>query len=115
MGMTSHKKFAGTAVVLCGAILAFLLCGCGHDAGKEQTKTMTPTRNIDSVMAANVDQLMKIPGVVGVYHGLLDDGTDCIKVMVKKKSKEHESKIPSKLEGFPVVIEETCDIRPLKK
>jgi hypothetical protein len=57
---------------------------------------------------------MSIPGVVGVYVGLLeDDRTTCLKVMVVKKTRELERGIPKSLEGHPVVLEETGVIRPL--
>jgi hypothetical protein len=55
------------------------------------------------------------PGVVGVYEGLLEDNkTPCLKVMVARKAPELEKRIPKSLEGYPVVIEETGTIRPLR-
>ena len=72
-------------------------------------------RDIDSVMIENTDSLMKLPGVVGVYRGELEDRTPCIKVMVVKKTKELEARIPKKLDGYPVVTEETGEIRPLEQ
>ena len=71
------------------------------------------TRDIKEVMEAHTEELMAIPGVVGVYIGALDDGTPCIKVMVIEKTPELEQKIPKALEGHPIVIEETGEIRPL--
>lgn len=72
-------------------------------------------QNINTVMEAHTTELMALPGVVGVYIGLLDDEkTPCIKVMVIEKTPELESKIPASLDGYPVVIEETGVIRPLK-
>ena len=57
---------------------------------------------------------MAIPGVVGVYVGLMDDGkTLCLKVMVSDKTQDVERQIPRSLEGYPVVIEKTGVIRPL--
>ncbi len=59
---------------------------------------------------------MTIPGVVGIYVGVLDDGkTPCLKVMVVKKTPELEKRIPRELEGYRVVIEETGEIKPMKK
>ena len=71
------------------------------------------TRDIKEVMEAHTEELMAIPGVVGVYIGALGDGTPCIKVMVIEKTPELEQKIPKALEGHPIVIEETGEIRPL--
>ena len=70
-------------------------------------------RDINDVMQSHTEELMSIPGVVGVYIGALGDGTPCIKVMVVEKSPELESKIPSVLEGYPLVIVESGEIRPL--
>jgi hypothetical protein len=73
------------------------------------------TRDVKEVMEAHAAELMAIPGVVGVYTGVLDDGTPCIKVMVENRTPELEQKIPQNLEGFPVVIEETGKIEPLSQ
>jgi len=57
---------------------------------------------------------MAIPGVVGVYIGLMPDGkTTCLKVMVARKTPELERKVPKDLEGYPVIVEETGVIRPM--
>jgi len=40
-------------------------------------------------------------------------GELCIKVLVVKKTPELTQKIPSTLEGFPVVIQQTGEIRAL--
>ncbi len=74
-----------------------------------------PRRDINEVMEAHVEELMKLPGVVGVYISALDDGTPCIKVMVVEKTTELEQKIPKFLEGHPVLLIATGEIRPLSK
>jgi hypothetical protein len=58
--------------------------------------------------------LMSLPGVVGTAQGLCG-GQSCIKVYVIKRTTELEQKIPHILEGYPVMIEETGEIRPLPK
>jgi hypothetical protein len=74
-----------------------------------------PRRDINAVLSAHQDELMAIPGVVGVYVGLMDDGKIiCLKVMVVKLTKDLERQVPSSLEGYPIVIEETGVIRPLR-
>lgn len=70
-------------------------------------------RSIEEVMNAHTDELMAIPDVNGVYIGELEDGRECITVLVSKKTELHKRKIPQKIEGYPVVIEETGEIRPL--
>ncbi len=43
-------------------------------------------RDINTVLRDHDQELMAIPGVVGVYVGLLDDGkTSCLKVMVAER------------------------------
>ena len=66
---------------------------------------------IKAVMDSHVDSLMAIDGVVGVAIGALDDESLCIKVMVKKDNPKLEKQIPDQLDNYPVVIEETGEIR----
>lgn len=73
-------------------------------------------RDINDVLRDHDDKLLAVPGVVGVYVGLLDDGTtQCLKVMVERKTPELAKKIPETLEGYRVVLEETGAIRPMPK
>ncbi len=72
-------------------------------------------KSIDEVIKIHSDSLMAIPGVVGLYHGLDDSGKTCLKVMVTKKTPELERRIPERLEGYPVVIDETGEVKPLRK
>jgi hypothetical protein len=81
------------------------------DTSEEQA--VIAIRDAKEVMQAHAAEFMAIPGVVGVYTGVLDDGTSCITVMVKKRTPELEQKIPQSLEGVPVVTEETGEIRPI--
>ena len=72
-------------------------------------------RDINLVLQEHDDELLAIPGVVGVFAGLLGDGkTLCLKVMTDRKTRELERTIPKSLEGYPVVLEETGPIRPLQ-
>ncbi|HMD13040.1 MAG TPA: hypothetical protein VKI62_00300, partial [Bacteroidota bacterium] len=71
--------------------------------------------DVNAVKGAHEKELMSIPGVVGVYVGQLENGTPCIVVMVTKKTPELEKKIPASVDNCPVRIEETGEIKPLKK
>jgi hypothetical protein len=72
-------------------------------------------RDINAVLRDHDKELMALQGVVGVYVGVLDDGkTSCLKVMVVRKTPDLERAIPKSLEGYPVVIEETGVIRPMR-
>ncbi len=74
----------------------------------------SPRRDINVVLADHDAQLMAIPGVVGVYVGLLgDQKTPCLKVMLARKDESLERSIPRRIEGYPVVTEITGEIRPM--
>ena len=74
----------------------------------------TPRRDIKNVLADHDDRLLAMPGVVGVYVGLLADGkTPCLKVMLAKADAATERAIPKRIEGYAVVTEVTGELRPL--
>jgi hypothetical protein len=74
----------------------------------------SPPRDINAVLAAHSDHLMAMPGVVGVYVGLLgDEKTPCLRVMLARKDAKLARSIPRTLEGYRVVTEVTGVIRPL--
>ena len=76
----------------------------------------SPTGDINAVLRRHDKELLGIPGVVGVYVGVLQDGkTPCLKVMLAQKSAETERAIPKSIEGFTVVLEVTGEIKPLEK
>ncbi len=69
-------------------------------------------KTIEEVLKQHTDRLMSLPGVVGTAIGECER-KPCIKVLVVKRTPELVKTIPSTLEGFPVVIEETGEIRAL--
>ncbi len=98
--------------VFCSVLIAAFVVGCRHNMA--QTNSPSPKRDINAVLADHDKQLMAIPNVVGVYVAVLEDGkTQCLKVMLAQKSSETERAIPRLLEGYPVVVEVTGEIRPL--
>ena len=70
-------------------------------------------KTIQEVLKSHTPELMSIPGVVGTALGE-QDGELCIKVLVIEKTPELTKKIPSTLEGFPVAIQQTGEIRALE-
>ena len=79
-----------------------------------QNKSPSPKRDINAVLRDHDKKLLTIPGVVGVYVALLDDGkTPCLKVMLARKTAESDRHLPKSIEGYPVVSEVTGEIRPL--
>ncbi len=71
-------------------------------------------KTIEEVLKEHTEELMSIPGVVGIGQGLCND-KPCIKVFVIEKTPELAQKIPDILEGYQVIIEETGEIRALPK
>ena len=87
--------------------------GCGEPMA--QNNSPPPKRDINAVLRDHDQELLAIPGVVGVYVALLEDGkTPCLKVMLARKTPETERAIPKTLEGHPVVTEITGEIRPME-
>jgi hypothetical protein len=81
-----------------------------------QNSSPAPRRDINAVLAAHDKQLLAIPGVVGVYVATLEDRrTPCLKVMLAKDTPELRSAIPPTIEGYPVSVEVTGEIRALGK
>ena len=70
-------------------------------------------KTIEQVQEAHTPEWMAIPGVEGTAIGLFK-GKPCIKIFASVKPENLRSKIPSNIEGYPVVIEETGTFRPLE-
>ena len=69
------------------------------------------TKSIDQVLAAHTDSLMALPGVVGTAVGLYE-GEPCIKVLLADSGGTTKDRIPSRLEGYRVVIQVIGAVRP---
>lgn len=95
-------------------ITGLLLSGCQTASDMQTEEGKVPQRPIEAVLAAHTPELMAMTGVVGTYMGALDDGTLVIKVMVVEATAELRQRIPEQLEGYPVIIEATGEIRPLE-
>ena len=79
------------------------------------TDSTSPRRDINAVLADHDRQWLAVPGVVGVYVGLLDDQqTPCLKVMLARDDPQARRAIPRVIEGYPVLLEITGEIRPLR-
>lgn len=93
--------------------LVFINIDCKKCSISQEEKAMQQ-KSIEEVLKTHTPDLMSIPGVVGTAIGKQKDNL-CIIIMVIKKTPELTEKIPSTLEGFPVVIQETGEIRALDK
>jgi len=90
--------------------------GSCRTAGDESSVKKPPAQllDINLVLQDHSSELMALPGVVGVAVSELDDHTPCIWVMVREQTAELEKKIPKSLEGHPVVIHLSGEIRPVE-
>lgn len=96
-------------IALSAALCVPALPGCRAGAGPE----VAPLRPISEVIAAHADAIMAIDGVAGIYEGRQDDGTPCIRIMVVRLDDALRARLPRTLEGHPVEIEETGEIRAM--
>ena len=95
-----------------GFVLFTLTAGCQKNMAQDNSSPAK--RDINAVLRDHDKKLLAIPGVVGVYVAVLDDGkTPCLKVMLARKTPEAERDVPKSIEGYPVVAEVTGEIRPL--
>jgi len=69
-------------------------------------------KTIEQVLRDHTEELMALIGVVGTAQGLVDD-KPCIKVYVVRKTSELEQNIPEVLEGYPVVLQESGEVKSL--
>ena len=96
-----------------GLVMFALAAGCQKNMAQDNSPS--PKRDINAVLRDHDKELLAIPGVVGVYVAVLEDGkTPCLKVMLARKTPESERDLPKTIEGYPVVSEVTGEIRPLK-
>lgn len=67
---------------------------------------------IEQVLQRHSEWLASLPGVVATGQGFCDH-VPCIKVYVVAKTAALLEKLPSQLDGYPLVVEESGDIRAL--
>ncbi len=107
MSFAIKMTLASIGIIIC----AILACSNKVVVDHQGEKGM-PAKPIEQVLSEHTDDLMSIPGVIGTAQGLRDN-KPCIMVLVIKKTPELNQKIPGVLEGYPVVVEETGEIRAL--
>ena len=80
---------------------------------ESEDKIQLPEQDIKTVMEAHAARLMAISGVTAVAIGELQDKTPCIKIYILDESEEIKNSIPSSLDGHPVVITVSGQIKPM--
>lgn len=90
---------------------SFSGCSWGN-AGELEKRASMPEKSIEQVLNERTDEWMAIPGVVGTAIGSFE-GKPCIKIYTSAKPQQLQAKIPSTVENYPVIIEETGAFRAL--
>lgn len=106
------RRLAVACLALGMVMAGFPVASQDRGGEKHRSPNEMRGRTVDQVQEKYQDRWMRIPGVMGVAIG----GTmekPLIKVLVVKKTRALEQKIPQEAEGYPVVIEETGEIRAL--
>jgi hypothetical protein len=107
-----RKTPAGVWVVL----LTVLSLAVSFSQNISRDRSQKPKRDINAVLAAHDKELLAIPDVVGVYVSTTKAGGElCLKVMLARKNRDSEQKIPRSIEGYPVVVKVTGEIRGLRR
>jgi len=71
-------------------------------------------KTIEQIQAEHTDEWLAMEGVEGTAIGLFE-GKPCIKILSSKKAEYLRVMIPSTIEGYPVIIEETGTFRALNE
>lgn len=103
--------FKITIVVVVMITMVGLFWGCVKETDPLEEGEMPP-KTIQEVLKDHTQELMSIDGVIGTAIGE-QKGELCIKIFVVQKTPELTEKIPSTLEGFTVVIQQTGEIKAL--
>jgi len=115
-------KLLGMLAVLSIALVLAVGCSDMRDNPTAPTEVQTApqlsisspiTQNLMVVQALHTRELMSKPGVVGTAIGLNDEGKPAILVLLKDSSAR--SGVPRKIDGYPVAIRITGEIKALGK
>ncbi|MBI2852038.1 MAG: hypothetical protein HYX84_02890 [Chloroflexi bacterium] len=69
-------------------------------------------KSIEAVLREYSIRLMALEGVVAVAEGL-SGRRPCIRVLVARKTEDLLQKIPPDIEGYPVLVDESGEVRAL--
>ena len=105
------------SLFVCGFAIATAGMGCRPStppppvAGDSMEATM-PEASIRAVLELETPALLRIPGVTGTAEGARD-GHPIFLVLVTRRTPALEARIPRRLGGFEVEIQEVGEVRPL--
>ena len=101
----------GVLVLLVVAAFAAVIgSGCRDGAmNSGQTQHMTD-KTIQQVQEEHTDEWMALPGVVGTALGQCQ-GKPCILVLTASNTEQVRQRIPSTVEGYPVLVQHIGEVR----
>ena len=107
------RTFLRAALGIGLAVLAGWFANCaGRTLVKLEGERKVQPESIEQVLKEHADEWMSIDGVVGAGIGE-SQGKPCIKIFAAGEEEELRKRIPSQVEGFPVIIEVTGKFRSL--
>jgi len=71
-------------------------------------------RTIEQVHREHADTWMALPGVIGTAIGRHGD-KPCLLILAEADNEQIRQNVPSTVEGYPVIIQHTGDIRALEE
>jgi hypothetical protein len=98
--------------IIVAALFALGGLGCQNDLSEPEPTGHMPTKTIQQVQEEHTDAWMAIPGVVGTAIGQCE-GRPCIVVMTASRTEQVRQRIPTEVEGYPVVVRYVGEIRAL--
>ncbi len=93
-------------------LFSFIFFQCN---GQVKDSTNMQRKPIDQVLKSNQQMLLAMPGVQGFYQGELENGDECIVIMVDSLNEDNKEVFPDSLGGYPVKLEATGQIKPLNQ
>ncbi|HEY6171514.1 MAG TPA: hypothetical protein VIX80_04555 [Candidatus Kapabacteria bacterium] len=91
-------------------VLFLMGCDSTSNISKKDTTTTKTTMTVSEILEKYSDTWMQVEGVIGTGEGRYQD-KPCVKVFVVSSTELIKKEIPSSVDGIPVVIEVTGEIR----
>lgn len=111
----SHLGKVWTLWARCLALSLTIVAAVGCGSGKATDSKPgqgAMGKTVEQVQQEHTDAWMAISGVVGTAIGRCD-GKPCILVLTASNTEAVRQKVPSQVDGYPVVVQSTGEIRAL--